>query len=123
MKVIVLGAGLLGITSAHFLRQQGHEVTVVDRQAAPAAARQSEEVTRYLSELLASASPEPPGGRIPSILDVLEKSRADLRQRFAHDDLTYARVLEVMVATYDEMNRQDIAIPLARDLVAVRSRL
>lgn len=37
MKVIVLGAGLLGITSAHFLRQQGHEVTVVDRQAAPAA--------------------------------------------------------------------------------------
>jgi D-amino-acid dehydrogenase len=37
MKVIVLGAGLLGVTSAYFLRQQGHEVTVVDRQAAPAA--------------------------------------------------------------------------------------
>jgi D-amino-acid dehydrogenase len=37
MKVIVLGAGLLGVTSAYFLRQQGHDVTVVDRQAAPAA--------------------------------------------------------------------------------------
>ncbi len=37
MKVIVLGAGLLGVTSAYFLRQQGHEVTVVDRQAMPAA--------------------------------------------------------------------------------------
>ena len=37
MKVIVLGAGLLGVTSAYFLRQQGHEVTVIDRQAAPAA--------------------------------------------------------------------------------------
>ncbi len=37
MKVIVLGAGLLGVTSAYFLRQQGHEVTVLDRQAAPAA--------------------------------------------------------------------------------------
>ena len=37
MKVIVLGAGLLGVTSAYFLRQQGHEVTVVDRQATPAA--------------------------------------------------------------------------------------
>jgi D-amino-acid dehydrogenase len=37
MKVIVLGAGLLGVTSAYFLRQQGHEVTVVDRQASPAA--------------------------------------------------------------------------------------
>ncbi len=37
MKVIVLGAGLLGVTSAYFLRQQGHDVTVVDRQAAAAA--------------------------------------------------------------------------------------
>ena len=37
MHVVVLGAGLLGVTSAYFLRQQGHEVTVVDRQATPAA--------------------------------------------------------------------------------------
>jgi D-amino-acid dehydrogenase len=37
MHVIVLGAGLLGVTSSYFLRQQGHEVTVVDRQASPAA--------------------------------------------------------------------------------------
>ena len=37
MQVIVLGAGLLGITSAHFLRELGHDVTVIDRQASPAA--------------------------------------------------------------------------------------
>ena len=37
MKVIVLGAGLLGVASAYFLRRQGHDVTVVDRQATPAA--------------------------------------------------------------------------------------
>jgi D-amino-acid dehydrogenase len=37
MKVMVLGAGLLGVTSAYFLRQLGHDVTVVDRQASPAA--------------------------------------------------------------------------------------
>jgi D-amino-acid dehydrogenase len=37
MKVVVLGAGLLGVTSAYFLRQQGHEVVVIDRQASPAA--------------------------------------------------------------------------------------
>src|SRR5688572_16852767 len=37
MRVIVLGAGLLGVTSAYYLRQLGHEVTVVDRQATPAA--------------------------------------------------------------------------------------
>lgn len=32
LKVIVLGAGITGITSAWFLRKAGHEVTVVDRQ-------------------------------------------------------------------------------------------
>ena len=37
MKVIVLGAGLLGVSSAYFLREQGHDVTVIDRQASPAA--------------------------------------------------------------------------------------
>src|SRR5688572_23054856 len=37
MRVIVLGAGLLGTTSAYYLQQLGHEVTVIDRQAAPAA--------------------------------------------------------------------------------------
>jgi D-amino-acid dehydrogenase len=37
MNVVVLGAGLLGVTSAYFLRQLGHDVVVVDRQATPAA--------------------------------------------------------------------------------------
>ena len=37
MRVIVLGAGLLGTTSAYFLSQLGPEVTVVDRQATPGA--------------------------------------------------------------------------------------
>jgi D-amino-acid dehydrogenase len=37
MNVVVLGAGLLGVTSAWFLRQLGHDVVVVDRQATPAA--------------------------------------------------------------------------------------
>lgn len=32
MKVIVLGAGVVGVTSAWYLAQQGHEVEVVDRQ-------------------------------------------------------------------------------------------
>lgn len=37
MRVIVLGAGLLGVSSAYYLQQLGHEVTVIDRQAAPGA--------------------------------------------------------------------------------------
>jgi D-amino-acid dehydrogenase len=32
MKVIVLGAGIIGISTAWYLLEQGHEVTVVDRQ-------------------------------------------------------------------------------------------
>lgn len=32
MKITVLGAGVTGIASAWFLRQAGHEVTVIDRQ-------------------------------------------------------------------------------------------
>ena len=32
MRVIVLGAGVVGTSSAYFLQQLGHEVTVVDRQ-------------------------------------------------------------------------------------------
>ena len=37
MRVTVLGAGLIGTTSAYFLAQLGHDVTVIDRQASPAA--------------------------------------------------------------------------------------
>jgi D-amino-acid dehydrogenase len=36
MKVIVLGAGVAGTASAWYLRQAGHEVTVLERQPGPA---------------------------------------------------------------------------------------
>ncbi|APG88450.1 D-amino acid dehydrogenase small subunit DadA (plasmid) [Sinorhizobium americanum CCGM7] len=36
MKVIVLGAGVIGVTSAYHLAKAGHEVTVIDRQVGPA---------------------------------------------------------------------------------------
>ena len=32
MKVLVLGAGVVGTTTAYFLAKDGHEVEVVDRQ-------------------------------------------------------------------------------------------
>lgn len=34
MKVLILGAGVVGVSSAWYLAKLGHEVTVVDRQAA-----------------------------------------------------------------------------------------
>jgi D-amino-acid dehydrogenase len=36
MRVIVLGAGVIGTSSAYYLTKAGHEVTVVDRQGGPA---------------------------------------------------------------------------------------
>ena len=36
MKVLVLGGGVIGVTTAYYLTQAGHEVTVIDRQAGPA---------------------------------------------------------------------------------------
>jgi D-amino-acid dehydrogenase len=36
MKVLVLGSGVIGVSSAYYLAKAGHEVTVVDRQSAPA---------------------------------------------------------------------------------------
>ncbi|HHY49695.1 MAG TPA: D-amino acid dehydrogenase [Alphaproteobacteria bacterium] len=36
MKVLVLGAGVIGVTSAWYLAQAGHDVVVLDRQPGPA---------------------------------------------------------------------------------------
>lgn len=36
MKIAILGAGVIGVTTAHYLARQGHEVTVIDREAGPA---------------------------------------------------------------------------------------
>jgi D-amino-acid dehydrogenase len=36
MRVLVLGAGIVGVTAAYFLARAGHDVTVVERQQGPA---------------------------------------------------------------------------------------
>jgi D-amino-acid dehydrogenase len=33
MKVLVLGAGVIGVTSAYFLAKSGHDVTVINPQS------------------------------------------------------------------------------------------
>lgn len=32
MRVIILGSGVVGVTSAYYLARAGHDVTVIDRQ-------------------------------------------------------------------------------------------
>lgn len=36
MRVVVLGSGVIGVTSAYYLARAGHDVTVIDRQPGPA---------------------------------------------------------------------------------------
>ena len=36
MKIVILGAGVIGTTSAYYLAQAGHQVTVLERQPGPA---------------------------------------------------------------------------------------
>jgi D-amino-acid dehydrogenase len=36
MKIAILGSGVIGVTSAWYLAEAGHEVTVIDRQPGPA---------------------------------------------------------------------------------------
>ena len=36
MKVVVVGGGLMGVTTAYFLAHRGYEVTVIEQQAGPA---------------------------------------------------------------------------------------
>jgi D-amino-acid dehydrogenase len=33
MKILVLGSGVIGVTTAYYLAKDGHQVTVIDRQA------------------------------------------------------------------------------------------
>lgn len=91
-------------------------------QRAQAAAQQSERVTSYLGELLASGNPDEHGGRPPTVLQLLEKSRTELPQRFGDDPGTLVRLLEVLVSTYRDLNRYDIAIPLAQQRIAASER-
>ncbi len=32
MRVVILGSGVVGVASARYLNQAGHEVTVIDRE-------------------------------------------------------------------------------------------
>ncbi len=35
MKILIIGGGLIGVTTAYFLRRRGYEVTVIDREVGP----------------------------------------------------------------------------------------
>ncbi len=61
MRIAIMGAGLLGVTSAYYLAKDGHQVTVLDRQEEPA--REASHATACLltpGHTIAWASPKAP---------------------------------------------------------------
>jgi D-amino-acid dehydrogenase len=54
VKVVIIGAGLIGLTAAYFLRKRGYDVTVIDRQTGPGL-----ETSFANGSLLTPSMPEP----------------------------------------------------------------
>ena len=70
MKILVLGAGVIGTTTAYFLAREGHEVTVVDR--CPQAASETSYANAGLlapGHAYAWASPKAPGIMLRSLFN------------------------------------------------------
>ena len=36
MSIVILGSGVIGVSTAYYLARAGHQVTVIDRQSGPA---------------------------------------------------------------------------------------
>ena len=67
MHICVIGAGVIGLTSAYFLQSEGHSVTIVDRETAPgqgASAANGAQLSYAFVAPLADASVPP---RLPSL--------------------------------------------------------
>jgi serine/threonine-protein kinase len=115
----VLAASTVVVISA---LSAGLGVATVQWQRAQAAARQSDQVTTYLTELLASANPAEHAGQWPNVLQLLDRSRQTLPQQFRDDPQTKIRILDVLAETYHELNRFDVSFPLFDELVAMSER-
>ena len=101
----------------------GLGVSLDQWRRAQAAARESDQVTLYLTELLGSASPDVHGGEAPTVMALLEKSRRDLAGKFEDEPATKARLLSVLAQTYASLDRYDLAAPLGREWVALTAQL
>lgn len=54
MKIVIIGSGLIGVTSAYLLRRRGHEVTVIERREGP-----GQETSFANGAFLSPSMPEP----------------------------------------------------------------
>ncbi|HBI09329.1 MAG TPA: D-amino acid dehydrogenase [Franconibacter pulveris] len=70
MHVVVLGSGVVGVTSAWYLRQAGHDVTVIDREPGPA--REPGAATAGQPPPGYAAPWAPPGGPLKAIKRIFQ---------------------------------------------------
>ncbi len=110
----VVAAGVGGVVLA---LSGGLAAATWQWQRAQDAARASERVTQVLADVLSSANPERHGGRIPTVLQLLETSVQELPERLRDDPVTERRLMGVMADTYTRLNRFDRALPLLEQLV------
>lgn len=89
---------------------------------AEAARLQSEAVTRYMTEMLAEASPDRHGGVWPTVLQLLDRSREQIDTRFADAPEAKLEMLRTLIVTYRTLNRFDLSMPLAEKWVALATQ-
>lgn len=100
----------------------GLVVSLWQRSEAQAAARESEQVTSYLAELLGAASPDQNGGRQPTVVELLDRKREELATRFNDQPEIKDRIFDTLVKTYFALQRFDVAAPLAQQRLAQARR-
>ena len=109
MHVVVLGAGLLGVTTAYYLAEEGHQVTVLDRQ--PEAARETSFANAGLltpGHASAWASPRAP----MILLKSLWRKDTSLKYRLKLDPRMWAWSLKFLANCTTEKNRRNTLIKL-----------
>ena len=108
----------VGATLVFAALSLGLAVSLWQRHEAQAAARESEQVTGYLAELLGAASPDQNGGRQPTVVELLDRKRQELATRFNDQPEVKDRVFDTLVKTYFALQRFDVAAPLAEQRLA-----
>ncbi|HVJ43106.1 MAG TPA: D-amino acid dehydrogenase [Dongiaceae bacterium] len=109
MHVIVLGAGLMGVTSAYYLAKEGHEVTVVDRR--PEVAMETSFANAGLmtpGHASAWASPRAP----MILLRSLWRGDTSLRYRLKLDPRMWGWTLQFLRNCTAERNRANTLVKL-----------
>lgn len=109
MHVIVLGAGLMGVTTAYYLAKEGHQVTVIDRR--PDVALETSFANAGLmtpGHASAWASPRAP----MILLQSLWRGDTSLRYRLKLDPRMWAWTIQFLANCTAERNRANTLVKL-----------